>query len=245
MEATSPQLVRSTSAEAELAAPFLSLASDHRLSPASLGLIRRLEVMDEHRASQTLRLPAGAGRHALVGSGWAARYRLLSDGRRQIISMLLPGDLVQTGGNESAEAGLPLTALTRVRLLNAKPLRTAADEGGPEHESLGQALAAMQTRSEGRLVDQIIRLGRQNGLERTAHIFAELHARMTAAGLCERDEFHMPLTQECLADVLGLSIVHVNRTLQQLRREGLIRLSHSRVKILNVGLLHSLADFGR
>ena len=234
---------RPSARELNTTSPFLTgMAKLATLSTESQELIRNLDPLDDYRASQTIRLPRGVARGAVIGSGWAARYRLLSDGRRQIVALLLPGDMLQFGSDDSAEAQLPLTMLTRVRVLNAKPVRAAVDEGRPEHQGLTRALEKASAQSESRLVDHIVRLGAQNGIERMAHLFVELRERIGAIGLCDREEFHMPLTQECLADVLGLSIVHVNRTLQQLRREELIHLSHGRLNILKPALLQSISE---
>lgn len=206
-------------------------------------MIEGLQPLTEFRGGQTLRLPRGTTRHAVIGSGWAARYKLLSDGRRQIVSLLLPGDLLQCGDDEAPEAGLPLTTLTAVRILNAKPILAAVDGADPEHCELRKGLAKARSLSEAQMIDQIIRLGAQNGLERIVDLFGELQARLDLVGLADDGGFQMPLTQECLADTLGLSIVHVNRTLQHLRRERLIELSRGWLRILEPALLTSIAEY--
>ena len=87
------------------------------------------------------------------------------------------------------------------------------------------------------------RLGRQTGYERTAHLLLELGDRLAAAGLGDGRRFPMPLTQESLADALGLSVVHVNRILQQLRRERLIELRSGEAVLIERDLLVGVADY--
>lgn len=212
------------------------------LSEASRRLLDGLEPLEDYGPGRTIRLHLPA-RCTAVGSGWAARYRLLSDGRRQIVSLILPGDMLQCGDTPGPETGLPLIALTEVRLLNAHPVRAAAEGDAPEHAGLRTALARAREVTGAQLIDQIVRLGQQNGLERMAHLFAELQARLCAADVADDIGFSMPLTQECLADILGLSMVHVNRTLQQLRRQRLIELAHGRLRVLRPARLTSLSDY--
>ena len=151
-------------------------------------------------------LSAGAPGMRFVLAGWVAESVVLEDGRRQIIGLRLPGDRLAAPGE-----GVQTAFLT--------PGRTAVLTGaqaGPELEAL---LAAEELT---RLRDLVVRLGRCSAHERAGHLLLELHERLLRVGLAEGEGFHLPLTQEVLADALGLSIVHVNRTLQQLRREGLL-----------------------
>ena len=91
------------------------------------------------------------------------------------------------------------------------------------------------------LHDQIVRLGRMNGLERMAHLLLELRRRLSRVGLANGQSFPMPLRQEALADALGMSTVHVNRTMQQLRHKKLISCSGREVTVLDRGRLIALA----
>jgi len=161
--------------------------------------------------------PAGPPR--FVVSGWACRQRLLPDRRRQIFSLLLPGDSFGFGG---APALSSLVALTALETLDASAVQEAAWRGASP--GLARALAASDLLVDALLLDHAMRLGRLTAFERVAHFLLELQQRLEIAGLGDRQRFPLPLTQEILADALGLSIVHVNRTLQQLRRAGLIEL---------------------
>ncbi|HEX2561897.1 Crp/Fnr family transcriptional regulator [Phenylobacterium sp.] len=184
------------------------------LSGSDLELIeaaaRRLE---SHSAGADL-----PGRRILV-SGWASRRRVMSDGARQIFSFVLPGDPCE-GRRRGA---VSLVALTPVETVEAPGLFQAAEDS-LLHAGLAEAFEAMREEEERLLLDHIVRLGRLTAYERMAHLLLELRDRLARVGLAEERRLPMPLTQETLADALGLSIVHVNRTIQQLRREGLIEL---------------------
>lgn len=150
----------------------------------------------------------------LLLSGWAARTRILVDGRRQIISLVLPGDLIGYCDHDRPVALSTVTALTDVDFCVA-PSAAASP-------ALARAYAASRALDEKHLMAQVTRLGRLNAQERIADLFLELLDRLQLAGLAAHGRYQMPLTQEALADALGLTSVHVNRTLQALRREGAI-----------------------
>lgn len=165
--------------------------------------------------------PAGAelpGQRFLV-SGWACRRRSLDDGSRQIFSILLPGDPCE--GRRRSVASV--AALTPVETAEAPGVFQAADDS-LLHPGLAEAFEAIREEEERLLLDQIVRLGRLTAYERLAHLLLELRERLARVGLADEQRLPMPLTQETLADALGLSIVHVNRTVQQLRRDGLLEL---------------------
>jgi CRP-like cAMP-binding protein len=164
---------------------------------------------------------AAAVRPRLVLSGWACRQRVLPDGRRQIFSLILPGDgvgLVRRGRPALAT----IAAVTALETMDAEPLLEAARRG--DAPGAARALSVAERTEQALLLDHMVRLGRQTAYERMAHLLLELQHRLEIVGLGDSQRFPLPLTQEVLADALGLSIVHVNRTLQQLRREGLIEL---------------------
>jgi CRP-like cAMP-binding protein len=161
----------------------------------------------------------GAGRPRFIVSGWACRQRLMADGRRQIFALLLPGDGFGFGARPALSSVIALTALETVDATAAQEaVRRGAAPG------LARAFAAAELMEDALLLDHAVRLGRLTAFERVTHFMLELQQRLETAGLGDRQRFPLPLTQEILADTLGLSIVHVNRTLQQLRRAGLIEL---------------------
>lgn len=178
----------------------------------------------------------------LLLSGWAAKVRWLSDGRRQIVSFVLPGDGLALHQRPHPLGLCPVVALTPVQTVDAAPLLRATAQL-PATAPLRQALDAAAGLEEVWLLDQVIRLGRLAAYERMAHLIMELRWRLTAVELGVGDQFPFPLTQETLADALGLSIVHVNRTLQQMRREKLIELQNGRLRVLDPVAMAQLCDF--
>lgn len=184
-----------------------------------------------------------AARPRIMVTGWACRQRLLGDGRRQIIDFVLPGDAVSDWAQPGARADGSTLALTEVVTADATALMVASGSGSQSHAGLTRMLREMATMETTRLHNQIVRLGRQTAYERMAHLMLEFHARLQAVGLASDDKFAMPLTQETLADSVGLSVVHVNRTLMQMRRDGLMHLGLGKVKIVDLALMRVVADW--
>lgn len=174
-------------------------------------------------------------RIAFLTSGWACRQRILADGRRQIFSVLLPGDLIDCHRLMSFGSSIAVTALTDVETVDARAVLEAAE--APAMSGLDQALDLQAAREERGLYDHIVRLGRLTAYERVAHMLLDVRDRLEVVGLAVADSFPMPLTQETLADVLGLSNVHVNRVLQQLRRDGMLVLEGGRASLPRAGAL--------
>jgi CRP-like cAMP-binding protein len=109
---------------------------------------------------------------------------------------------------------------------------------------LAKAVGLCESTEEARLLDHVVRLGRHTAYERVAHLLLELRERLAAAGLGDDRRFPLPVTQEVLADALGLSVVHINRILQQLRRERLIETRAGQAVLLDPELLVQVADYG-
>jgi len=183
------------------------------------------------------------GRPKVLLSGWACRCRVLPDGRRQILTFTLPGDAIGLCRRPSPAALSTAVALTKVVTADATTLAEAAFEHDGQYEGLASAVSAAGALDDANLLDQIVRLGRHTAHERMAHLFLELRWRLAAVGLASESRFPLPLTQEVLADALGLSIVHVNRTMQQLRRDGLIETRSGYVEILQPQTMAAICDF--
>ena len=175
---------------------------------------------------------------SIVLSGWACRVRLFSDGRRQILSFLLPGELIGMCHHRQPLAATSVVALTPVELCPAPP-------GCKDHEGggLADAYAVSGALEEFYLFRQIARLGRLSAYERMLDWMFEMRDRLALAGLVADDSFPMPITQEGLADALGLTSVHVNRTLQLMRREGLVELRGGMARLIDPQRLMSLIDY--
>ncbi|MBP0495345.1 Crp/Fnr family transcriptional regulator [Pararoseomonas indoligenes] len=182
-------------------------------------------------------------RARLIRSGWAGAVRTLEDGRRQIFRLLLPGDCIGTSTTPSALAVSTTLALTPVETVELEPVMTALREDPDRHAALATAFALGTAQAEAGLLDHLMRLGRQTALERTAHLLLELRDRLAAVGMTGRTSFPLPLTQEILADTLGLSTVHMNRTLQELRRLRLLRLDKGQAELLDPTRLADLGNY--
>jgi CRP-like cAMP-binding protein len=172
---------------------------------------------------------------SIVLSGWAARCRIFADGRRQILGLLLPGDLIGVCRQNNPIAATGVIALTEVVLCPA-----------PHPDSVDAPLAEAYARSgaleEYFLFRQIARLGRLNARERMVDLLLEIRDRLAAVGLASVDGFPLAMTQEMLADSLGLTSVHVNRTLQMLRRDGFLDLRAGVARLKNLDRLAKLSD---
>lgn len=183
-------------------------------------------------------------RPCMIVQGWACSQHVFRDGRRQVINILVPGDTRDLRARSQPLTSMTTVALTRVETCDLHALRQAILTGNPVFQNVIKASAMMGAIEEYYLTQQIVRLGRQTAYERLAHFLLELYHRLEAAGLAQDDRFFLPLTQELLADTLGLSSVHINRTLQQLRRDKLIHWKGGLFQLLNPQELHLIADFG-
>jgi CRP-like cAMP-binding protein len=163
----------------------------------------------------------------VIVSGWGCETRILPDGRRQIFSFLLPGDVVDLTRSAQVERRT-FMSLTRLEIVDAEVLIAAEPN---DAESVAESLRLVAARTEDRLLDHMVRIGRLSAKERVLNLLLELHDRLQAVGMVKEDTFRLPLTQEVFADALGLSIVHINRTLQQLRRAGRITLKAGSVTL--------------
>jgi CRP-like cAMP-binding protein len=218
-------------------------ASLAELSAADVALLRSLADRQSCvAAGQELDCEGAPSRAPrLILSGWACRFRMLADGRRMILTFLLPGDAVCS--RRQAPALASTTALTPCRILDARPIWRAIASRDPAHAKLAHAQRLLDLLEDCYLIDHIVRLGRQTAIERMCHLLLELRWRLQAVGLVRAREFPLPLTQEAIGDAVGLSIVHVNRTLQDMRRRGFIELRHGRVALLEPERMADIAEF--
>ena len=156
----------------------------------------------------------------VVLDGWACRFRLLADGRRQITAVLMPGDICDLSALYVRNSGFALATLTACTIasLNAGQLRELATERPQVARTLGWLSAV----DASMLAERNASLGRRSAREHMAHLLCELTLRSSVVGLADNLAFALRLTQDEIADVLGLTAVHVNRVIQGLRAEGLI-----------------------
>ena len=215
------------------------------ISDADIAFLMRTLGPVEHYATGTELLREGeiipGPRYIL--DGWALRTRYLSDGRRQIFGVVLPGEAIGLCEREQPLALTNIVSCTPIAVCDATAARPACLGINPNFPAIARAHQQAMALDEAYLLHQIIRIGRQTAYERLVHLILELHSRCLSAGLCNEVSFEMPLTQEILADCLGLSIVHINRTLQTLRREQLIELRSSLITLKDKARLMIIAEY--
>jgi len=178
-----------------------------------------------------------------VVSGWVATCRTLADGRRQIFQLLLPGDVCCPGPMGAAPSRYATVALTKARIADFGPLDGILQAQAGDAAALARMYWTEARRNQRAILDHMVRLGGLTGRERTAHLLVDLHARLSRLGLAQGAAMPMPLTQEMLADHLGLSAIHVNRTLQEFSRGRLIFYSRGRVIFTDLGKLADIAGY--
>jgi CRP-like cAMP-binding protein len=177
----------------------------------------------------------------LLLEGFGCRYKLLPDGRRQITSFQIAGDFVDLHSFLLKQMDHAVATLTpcRVGLLSHEVLKDICER----YPRLARALW-WDTVVDGSIFRQwMVGIGRRTALGRIAHLLCELHARLHAVGLSEAGSYAFPVTQTELGDALGLSTVHVNRVLQELRGKGLISLRGGTLAIHDSAALQEVASF--
>jgi CRP-like cAMP-binding protein len=191
--------------------------------------------------------PPGAPLHGAkyILSGWVGQARLLDDGRRQIVDLNVAGELTAFDLRPNAMAKGAYICLSPVRMADAGDLLEKAMTQPMRFPGLAALFQTAEDDAHSRLIDQILRVGRMLAHERVAHFALDLYRRFDRVGLCFAQSFPMPLTQEVLGDVLGLSTVHINRTLQQLRHDRLLRTTSGRWEILDMAQMVEVASGAR
>lgn len=177
----------------------------------------------------------------LLVEGWACRYKILPDGRRQIMAYLVPGDLcdVHIFILKQMDHSMGLLSDAKVAAISKGKMLKVFDE----RPALGRALWWSTLTDEAVLREWLVNLGQRDAYERIAHLLAELWLRLRMVGRTAGGEFILPLTQADLGDTLGLTPVHVNRTLQRLRLEKLIDLAKGHLRIPDLPKLMAVTQF--
>ena len=176
-----------------------------------------------------------------VKDGYAMRYKLLRNGKRQILNVVLPGDIVGIPGNFFERAAYSVTAITDVTM-NVCAL-DAYVQLCYRLPQFGLALSWIAVQEAATYAEHIIDVGRRTPIERLSHFLLELHARLHVVGRAGKTSFALPFSQEVMADVLGLSVPHLNRMMQRLRSERLIAGSERQVEFLDPGAIQAFAHY--
>lgn len=177
----------------------------------------------------------------LMLEGWANRYKTLPDGRRQIVAFFVPGDFCDLNVFILKEMDHSIGAITRLKV--AEISREQMDQLTSDHPRVTQALWWVELVNASVQREWTLNVGQRSAYERIAHLLVELFLRMECVGLVNGSSCDFPLTQNDLADATGLTAVHVNRTLQELRRAGLILLQGRTLTIPDLESLKATAMF--
>lgn len=177
----------------------------------------------------------------VLANGWACSYKLLPDGERQIVNIQIPGDFLGLRSILFRTSDHSIEAVTGIEA--SEVLSSDILDAFAQAPRLATAVLWAASRDEAMVVEHLVNLGRRSAEERMAHFLLELGARLTLVGMGSRAGYECPLTQYHLADVLGLSAVHVNRVLRHLREEGLVTFQKGHVAFDDFGRLKVLAAF--
>jgi CRP-like cAMP-binding protein len=221
---------------------FTKLSSEDKeaLDKAALLNIRQLHPREDiiHEGDKPNRVN-------LILEGWAYRYKVLEDGRRQITAFLVPGDICDLRMFILKEMDHSVGALTALKVAEI-PSDTVLELTNTSPR-IGRALWWNSLVEEAIAREWTTNLGQREAIERLAHLLCELYLRLRGVGLtnghAEGHSFEVPVTQEQLGDATGLSTVHVNRTLQDMRDAGLIVWRGKTVTIPNLEALKAAALF--
>ena len=173
--------------------------------------------------------------------GWACRYKLLPEGTRQITSFLMPGDCCDTHATMLDAMEHSIATLTPARV--ALVPRTVMEGLIETRPAIGRAFRWTQLVERDTLRVWIVSVGRRNALQRVAHLMCELYVRARNIGLTDGDSCGLPLTQTVIGDALGLTPIHVNRVLRQLRINGVMTLIGGNLAIADIDALVAIAGF--
>lgn len=177
----------------------------------------------------------------VVLEGWACRYKILPSGTRQIMAFLMPGDACDLHVKLLAEMDHSIQAITpaTVATVSKDDMATLIER----HPNIAAAMYSAQLVDEGVMRAWIVSMGRRSSTERVAHLICELYLRARNIGLTGEGEFPLPLSQLVLADALGMTAVHINRVLKNLRLDGVMALQRGGVTLLDPVKLVRIAGF--
>jgi CRP/FNR family transcriptional regulator, anaerobic regulatory protein len=214
-----------------------------KFTPEELKFISRFKMGEiTLDAGQTLLHEGESSPHLYtLMSGWMYRHKSLPDGRRQILNYTLPGDFVGMQSAVLKEMQHTVDALTDVRLCvfpREKLWSLYSTQPG-----LGFDLTWLVSREEKMLDDHLLSIGRRSALERMAYLVLLLHRRVRDLEMLEASGIELPLNQQHVADTLGLSIVHTNKTLRKLYDRGVISWKQRTLTVLKENELARIARF--
>ncbi len=217
-----------------------------RLQAVTDGMADSIRVLCQddvefQRGGVVIEADADYDRVFLVREGWALRYKLLPSGDRQIINFALPGDFLCFNAAIFRRSDHFVAAKTHLRVFGVDIV--AFRQMLANQPSMALTLAWANAHEEAMLAERIASLGRRSARQRMAHLFCELWRRLELLDMATADGFPLPVTQEDLGDTLGLTVVHVNRTLRRLCLDGLVAREHGRMRVIDKRRLEQVAGF--
>ncbi|MFL6731662.1 MAG: Crp/Fnr family transcriptional regulator [Sphingomicrobium sp.] len=216
---------------------FTKLSQDDRA--ALFGITRNYRHVDARRDVIS---EGDRPRHVhLVLDGWACRYKQLPDGKRQIVSLFVPGDFCDVNVYILKHMDHSIGAITRLKVAMITP--EEMNSLTAERPRITQALWWHELVTAAIQREWTLNIGQRTAYERLSHLLIELYLRLNTVGRARDGRCDFPLTQNDLADATGLTSVHVNRTLQDLRRDGLIELERKQLHILDMERMMDVAMF--
>lgn len=213
------------------------------LSADEISVLTRATAMPRKYAARQdlIREGDSPGPVFVILEGWACRYKILPSGTRQIMAFLLPGDACDLHLGLLKEMDHSIQALTPARVATIP--RGDMDRMMDEHRGIARAMYIAQLVDEATLRAWIVSMGRRSSIERVAHLICELYIRSEGNGLVDSDEFALPLSQIALADALGMTPVHINRVLRELRLQGAMTFKRNNLGITDAQRLVQIAGF--
>ncbi|WP_412507174.1 Crp/Fnr family transcriptional regulator [Roseovarius sp. SYSU LYC5161] len=213
------------------------------LSEVELAVLERLHQRRRTFAAGRDMVHQGQSGQAafILSAGWVCSYKIQADGTRQIVDFQIPGDFLGLRSvllRTSDHSFEPVGDIEAAEVMASDLLEALA-----ETPRLATAILWAASRDEAMVVEHLVSIGRRDADARMAHFLLELGSRLALVGLGDRTGFACPLTQYHLADALGLSAVHVNRVLRQLREAGLVTVRDGHVTFRDLDRLTDLAGF--
>jgi CRP-like cAMP-binding protein len=235
---------QSTHAVSLAAHPFVTrLSRLMTLDAADLGGLERIVETERLVRKRDDLVVAGDPYRNLcfVKDGYAIRYKLLRSGKRQILNVILPGDVIGFPVSFFDRSIYSVVAVSDLTY-NMCPLESYV-RLCCEQPRFGLALSWLAAHEAAIYAEHIVDLGRRTPVERLAHFLLEVHARLLEVGHAEKTGFDLPFSQEVMSDVLGLSVPHLNRMMQQLRAEKLITSRSRLIELTDMAGLQTLAQY--
>jgi CRP-like cAMP-binding protein len=177
----------------------------------------------------------------LIQDGWACRYKQLPDGRRQVVSFFVPGDICDLNVYILKQMDHTIGAISPIKVVEIA--REDFEALMADHPRIAQALFWNELVTVSIQREWTLNLGQRTAYERIAHLLLEMFLRLQAVGLADGNSCDFPPTQNDIADATGLTAVHVNRTLQELRRDGLVELHSRTLTLPDIPALKAVAMF--